>query len=67
MREGRTHLRGERGVLPDRCRAPQSGYTPLHLAAGGGHAAVVEQLLAAGAATDAQDKVRREGLGTFGC
>ena len=32
------------------------GWKPLHLAASGGHAAVVEKLLAAGAAVDAKDK-----------
>jgi hypothetical protein len=26
----RTHLRGETGCLPDRCRAPQNAETPLH-------------------------------------
>ena len=60
----------ERGVLPERCRAPQHEATPLHLAAqggriwlgkDGGHAAVAEQLLAAGAATDAKDMVRGVG------
>ena len=58
-REGRTHLRGGEGCcLPEPCRAPQFGATPLHRAANGGHAAVVEQLLAAGAAVDAKDEVR---------
>ena len=60
---GRTHLRAERGVLPERCRAPQGGTTPLHSAALRGHAAVVEQLLAAGAAKDAKDAVRGSGSG----
>jgi len=60
---GRTHLRGERGVLPDRCSAPQDDFTPLHEAAAKGHAAVVEQLLAAGAAKDAKDMVRGVGSG----
>ena len=57
------HLRGERGVLPERCRAPQSGEMPLHHAAVEGHAAVVEQLLAAGAAKDAKNGVRGLGSG----
>ena len=39
----------EGGCLPERCHSPQGGDTPLHLAARRGHAAVVEQLLAAGA------------------
>ena len=56
-------MRGERGVLPERCRAPQYEETPLHWAASGGHAAVVEQLLAAGAATDAKNDVRGVGSG----
>ena len=59
-------MRGERGILPERCRAPQDGGTPLHLAVTGGHAAVVEQLLAAGAAKDAKDEVRREAMGALG-
>jgi len=54
-------LRGERCILHERCLAPQDGGTPLHLAVTGGHAAVVEQLLAAGAAMDAKDKVRGVG------
>ena len=57
------HLRGERGVLPERCRAPQGGFTPLHEAATGGHAAVVEQLLVAGAAKDVKNGVRGVGSG----
>ena len=60
---GCAHLRGERGVLPERCRAPQDGSTPLHCAALIGYAAVVEQLLAAGAAKDAKNKVRGIGSG----
>jgi len=58
---GRTHLRGgEGGRLPECCRAPQVGATPLHHAAGKGHAAVAKQLLAAGATADAKNYVRRE-------
>ena len=56
-------MRGKRGVLPERCRAPQVGRTPLHQAARGGHAAVVEQLLAAGAAQDANGMVKGVGSG----
>ena len=56
-------MRGERGVLPERCRAPQDGRTPLHWAAEDGRAAVVEQLLAAGVAKDAKDRVRGIGSG----
>ena len=48
-REERKHFRGERRCVPERCRAPQAGNTPLHNGAGQGHAAVVEQLLVAGA------------------
>ena len=40
---------GERGCLPERCCVPQRGRTPLYTAAFGRRAAVVEQLLAAGA------------------
>jgi len=47
---GHTHLRGGEGrCLPERCRAPQFGSTPLRCAAIRGHASVVEKLLAAGA------------------
>ena len=49
--------KGEGGHLPEPCRPPQFGKTPLHVAARYGYAAVVEQLLAAGAAVDAKDKV----------
>ena len=37
---------------------PFQALPPLHLAASGGHAAVVEQLLAVGAVVDAKDEVR---------
>ena len=60
---GHTHLReGEGGCLPERCRSPQVGYTSLHHAAGRGNAAIVELLLAAGAAVNAETAVR-EGVG----
>ena len=56
-----THWRGgEIGCLPEPCRAPQGEETPLYCAAGEGHSAVVEQLLAAGAAVDAKSEVRGE-------
>ena len=57
---------GERGCLPEHCCAPQTGLTPLHLAAHNGRAAVVEPLLAAGAAVDAKDKVSQGGGGRAG-
>ena len=56
-----THLRRERVRLNERCCAPQVGDTPLHRASWFGHAVVVEQLLAAGAVTDAQGPVRQAG------
>ena len=59
---GRVHLRSERGCLPERCRAPQHGHTPLLLASRKGIVAVVEQLLAAGAVTDAKTEVRLAGV-----
>ena len=42
------------------------GKTPLHYAAGNGHAAVVEQLISAGAAVDAADTFRRGPGRVFG-
>ena len=51
------------GCLPERCRAPQFGKTPLHHAAIQGQVAVVEQFLAARAAVDAQNEVRGGGGG----
>ena len=51
---------GEKGRLPEPCRAPQFGKTPLHHAAEGGHSAAAEQLLAAGADADAEDEVGGE-------
>ena len=56
-------LRGfGRGYLPERCRATQSGRTPLHAASESGygeHRNVVNKLLAAGADKNAKDGVRR--------
>ena len=49
--------------MPERCHSSQGGETPLDRAALTGHEAVIEQLLAAGAAVDAQDKVKRGGGG----
>ena len=46
------------GCLAERCHSPQDGETPLHCFVQYGDAAVVEQLLAAGAAVDAKDEVR---------
>ena len=51
------------GCLPEPCRAPQVRRTPLHHAAARSHAAMVEQLLAAGAAVDAKDQVKGGGGG----
>ena len=61
---GREGAHGEGRSLPERCRAPQVGETPLYLAVEGGHATVAGQLLAAGAAVTARDEVggwRRHG------
>lgn len=52
-----------RALSPDALRdlliSPQNGATPLYVAAEGGHVAVVEALLQAGASTEAQLKVGR--------
>ena len=53
-------MRGERGCLTDRCRAPQET-TALHCAATYGNAAVVELLLAAKADVAAKNEVRGQG------
>jgi len=47
--------------MPDRCRAPQDGRMPLHLAVANGNAAVLGQLLAAKADVEAKDDVVRGG------
>ena len=54
-------MRGERRCLPDRCRAPQDGMTPLLLAVAHDNASVVGQLLAAKADVEAKDTVRGQG------
>ena len=61
MQEGAHALRRGRVCVPELCRAPQDGDTPLHHAEANGHNAVVEMLLAAGAAKDARCKVRGKG------
>ena len=60
VREVYTHFEGAR--LTERCRAPQWGNTPLHEAAGKGHAAVVEKLLVARADIHATNAVSGEGV-----
>jgi len=58
---GRTHLCGEMGCVPYRCRAPQQGDTPLQLALFHENEEAVAKLLDAGAAgvsKDASEKVR---------
>jgi hypothetical protein len=53
---------GEKGCLPEHCHTPQeqveSEKTPLNAAAAGGHVAVAEKPLAAGADKNAKDEVR---------
>ena len=51
-------MREKQGACLSAAFPLQNGATPLHLAATGGHAAMVGQLLAAGAKTEAEDKVR---------
>ena len=51
-------MREKQGACLSAAFPLQNGATPLHLAAREGHAAKVEQLLAAGANTEAKDKVR---------
>ena len=53
-------MRRERVRLIESCRAAQNGHMPLHLAAVEGHAAVVEQLLAAKADKEAKNVVSGE-------
>ena len=65
MQEGAHALRRGRVCVPELCRVPQDGYTPLHVAAANSHNAVVEMLLAARAATDSTDRVR--GVWNGGC
>jgi len=55
---------GRRGPELRRGRAPQSGGTPLYVAAQNGHVAVVELLVSKGADMDAPTKVR-EGRGCW--
>ena len=64
---GRKHLRGEKICPSERHCTPQAGRTPLHKAAKRGRAAVVEQLLAAGAGTEANVEAVRGGGGYAGC
>ena len=58
LSKGAHALRRERVCVLDLCRAPQRGDTPLHIAANKSHVAVVEKLLAAGAATETTNNVR---------
>ena len=58
MRKGAHAFHRERVCVPDLCRAPQKGDTPLHSAARYGNAASVAKLLTAEAAKDAKNKVR---------
>ena len=61
VQEGAHALRRERVCVPKRCRGPQDGDTPLHLAAATNQSSVVQRLLDAKAATDATNKVRGKG------
>ena len=54
----RTHLREKQGACLSAAFPLQYGATPLHCAASKGHAAMVEQLLAAEANTEAKIVVR---------
>ena len=54
-------MRGERVCVPERCRAPQNGDTPLHLASASGHTKVVVKLLNAKATIEVKNKVRGRG------
>jgi ankyrin repeat protein len=44
--------------MPERCRTPQNGDTPMHVAAREGHAVAVQKLLAAGATKKQPNQVK---------